>query len=44
MILNNASRIYEVWEEKSHNGLIYDKEKIFTTDPDFSALDPARHN
>ena len=43
MILCGAKKVYEVQKEKSRNGLIYDSEVIFTTDTDFSSLDPARH-
>ncbi len=31
MILMSGEQVFEVWEESSNNGLIYDVEKIFTT-------------
>ena len=32
MILCEAANVYEVWKEKSRNGLIYDKEMVYTTE------------
>ena len=43
MILAQGEKVYEVWKELSKNGLIVDKEMVFTTEVDFSTCNPHYH-